>query len=97
MKIFKKIFNHEIWGFNKMHLKYIALPDLISLINASLGFLAIIMAARGDLALAAKFILLAVIFDFLDGWIWKKYRFIIRCDLIWCCTRNSFVFSIHIL
>jgi archaetidylserine synthase len=74
MKIFKKIFNHEIWGFNKMHLKYIALPDLISLINASLGFLAIIMAARGDLALAAKFILLAVIFDFLDGWVARKTK-----------------------
>lgn len=53
---------------------YMALPDLISLINASFGFLAIIMAARGDLVLAAKFILLAVIFDSLDGYVARKTK-----------------------
>ena len=59
----------------RMQLKYqMALPDLISLINATFGFLAIIMASRGDLVLAAKFILLAVILDFLDGWVARKTK-----------------------
>ena len=58
-----------------MHLKYqMKLPDLISLINASFGFLAIIMISRGDLVLAAKFILIAVILDFLDGWVARKTK-----------------------
>ncbi len=58
-----------------MHLKdQIALPDLLSLINASFGFLAIIMVTRSDLVLAAKFILLAVIFDSLDGWVARKTK-----------------------
>lgn len=58
-----------------MHLKdQIALPDLLSLINASFGFLAIIMVTRSDFVLAAKFILLAVIFDSLDGWVARKTK-----------------------
>lgn len=52
--------------------EYIALADLISLFNASFGFLAIISVLNGDLSLAAMFILIAVIFDSLDGWVARK-------------------------
>lgn len=54
--------------------EHMALADLISLLNASFGFLAIIMVTQGDLALAAKFILIAVIFDSLDGWVARKRK-----------------------
>lgn len=49
--------------------EYLALADLVSMLNAAFGFLAIIMAFRGDLTLSAMFILVAVIFDSLDGWV----------------------------
>jgi len=51
---------------------YISLPDLFSIMNASFGFLSIILAINGELILAAQFILLAVIFDSLDGWVARK-------------------------
>jgi archaetidylserine synthase len=53
---------------------YMASSDLISLINASFGFLAIIMVNIGNLDLAAKFMLLAIIFDSLDGWVARKTK-----------------------
>ncbi len=51
---------------------YVSLPDLFSIANASFGFLSIIMAINGQLIIAAQFILLAVIFDSLDGWVARK-------------------------
>lgn len=51
---------------------YMSYVDIISLLNASFGFLAIIMITTGNLMLAAKFLLVAVIFDFLDGWMARK-------------------------
>jgi archaetidylserine synthase len=51
---------------------YMSYVDIISLLNASFGFLAIIMITTGNLTLAAKFLLVAVIFDFLDGWMARK-------------------------
>jgi archaetidylserine synthase len=51
---------------------FVSIPDLFSLTNASFGFLAIIMAIKGELVLAAQFMLLAVIFDSLDGWVARK-------------------------
>ncbi|MEN6591745.1 MAG: archaetidylserine synthase, partial [Methanobacterium sp.] len=54
--------------------EYVALPDFISLLNASFGFLAIIMVLQGNLNLAAMFILVAVIFDSLDGWVARKSK-----------------------
>lgn len=53
---------------------YMAAADVISLLNASFGFLAIIMVLEGDLGLAAVFILIAVIFDSLDGWLARKTK-----------------------
>ncbi len=52
--------------------EYITFPDFISLLNASFGFLAIMMVLEGDLNLASMFILIAVIFDCLDGWVARK-------------------------
>ena len=54
--------------------EYVALPDFISLLNASFGFLAIIMVLEGNLSLTAMFILMAVIFDSLDGWVARKSK-----------------------
>lgn len=54
--------------------EYLAIPDFISMLNASFGFLAIIMVTKGDLNLAAMFILVAVIFDSLDGWVARKSK-----------------------
>jgi archaetidylserine synthase len=54
--------------------EYLALADFVSMLNASFGFLAIIMMYKGDLTLAAMFILVAVIFDSLDGWVARKSK-----------------------
>ena len=54
--------------------EYMALADIISLLNGSFGFLAIIMVTQGDLNLAAMFILIAVIFDSVDGWVARKSK-----------------------
>jgi archaetidylserine synthase len=51
---------------------YMALPDLVSLANASSGFLAVIMVSIGNLILASQFMLLAVIFDSIDGWVARR-------------------------
>ena len=48
---------------------FISYADLVSLGNASFGFLSIVMVMSGNLILAAKFMLIAVIFDSLDGWV----------------------------
>lgn len=53
---------------------YTSIADLFSIANASSGFLSIIMASRGDLVLAAKFMLIAVIFDSIDGWVARKIK-----------------------
>ena len=51
---------------------YVFLRYLFSITNASFGFLSIIMAMNGELIIAAQFILLAVIFDSLDGSVARK-------------------------
>jgi archaetidylserine synthase len=51
---------------------YVALADLVSLANASSGFLAVVMVSTGNLILASQFILLAVIFDSVDGWVARR-------------------------
>ena len=53
---------------------YMSYADIVSLGNASFGFLSIIMVLNGYLALAAQFILVAVIFDSLDGWVARKTK-----------------------
>lgn len=51
---------------------YTSIADLVSIANASSGFLSIVMISMGNFMLAAKFMLLAVIFDAMDGWVARK-------------------------
>ena len=51
---------------------FISIADIVSIANASSGFLSIIMVTTGNFVLAAKFMLFAVIFDALDGWVARK-------------------------
>jgi len=53
---------------------YMSYADIFSLLNASFGFLSIIMVFEGDLVLSAKLMLWAVIFDSLDGWVARKTK-----------------------
>ncbi len=51
---------------------FMAVPDLISLLNLSFGFLAILMAINNQIYISAIFIIIALIFDSLDGWVARK-------------------------
>ncbi len=51
---------------------YTSIADIVSIANASSGFLSIVMATTGNFILAAKFMLIAVIFDAMDGWVARK-------------------------
>ncbi len=53
-------------------IKFLSVADLISITNAVLGFLAIIMLFEGEIRLAFNLILLAVVADGLDGIIARK-------------------------
>ncbi len=58
-----------------MHINhYVAAPDLVSLANASSGFLSILMVLGGNFVLAAQLMLITVIFDSLDGWVARKTK-----------------------
>ncbi len=43
------------------------LPSLLTIINLSVGFLAIVNAVKGNFSLSAWLILIAIVFDILDG------------------------------
>jgi archaetidylserine synthase len=51
---------------------FIALPDLLSMLNASSGYLSILLSIDGSLNAACILMLLAVLFDSLDGWVARK-------------------------
>lgn len=51
---------------------FIAMSDIISLLNMSSGFLSIISSINGNLELAAVLMLIAIIFDSCDGWVARK-------------------------
>ena len=51
---------------------FTSIADIVSIANASSGFLSIVMVTTGNFVLAAKFMLLAVVFDALDGWVARK-------------------------
>lgn len=53
---------------------YTSIADLVSIANASSGFLSIVMISMGNFILAAKFMLIAVIFDAMDGWVARKIK-----------------------
>ncbi len=48
-------------------LKLIKLPDLVTIVNALLGFVALLMIARGEIRSASVLILFAALVDGLDG------------------------------
>jgi len=51
---------------------FLAIPDLISLLNLSFGFLAILTAFNGDIFLSSVLIIISVVFDSMDGWVARK-------------------------
>ncbi len=51
---------------------FIALSDVISLLNMSSGFLSIICSVNNSLNLAAILMIVAIIFDSTDGWVARK-------------------------
>ena len=51
---------------------YLAIPDIISLLNLVFGFLAILMVLDNQLSIASVCILVAVVFDSVDGWVSRK-------------------------
>ena len=51
---------------------FIAISDIVSLLNMSSGFLAIICSINHNLELAAILMIIAIIFDSIDGWVARK-------------------------
>lgn len=51
---------------------FLGIPDVISLLNLSFGFLAILMAFNGNISLSAILIIISVVFDSIDGWVARK-------------------------
>ena len=51
---------------------FIAISDIISLLNMSSGFLSIISSINNDLELAAILMIIAIKFDSVDGWVARK-------------------------
>ena len=51
---------------------FIAISDIISLLNMSSGFLSIISSINSNFELAAIFMIIAIMFDSVDGWVARK-------------------------
>ncbi|MDR2967687.1 MAG: archaetidylserine synthase [Methanobacteriaceae archaeon] len=51
---------------------FLALPDVISLLNLSFGFLAILVAFNGNVNLSSVLIIISIVFDSIDGWVARK-------------------------
>ena len=51
---------------------FLAIPDVISILNLVFGFLAILMVIDNHLTYASLCILVAVVFDSVDGWVSRK-------------------------
>ena len=51
---------------------FIAISDIISLLNMSSGFLSIINSINNNFELAAIFMIIAIMFDSVDGWVARK-------------------------
>ncbi len=51
---------------------FFGIPDAISFLNLVFGFLAILMVYEQNLSLASMCIIIAVIFDSVDGWVARK-------------------------
>ena len=59
-------------GMNTEMKSFIAISDIISLLNMSSGFLSIISSINHNFELAAILMLIAIIFDSSDGWVARK-------------------------
>ena len=53
-------------------MNFIALSDIISLLNMSCGFISIINSINHNFELAALFMIFAIMFDSVDGWVARK-------------------------
>ncbi|ADL58996.1 archaetidylserine synthase [Methanothermobacter marburgensis] len=51
---------------------FISLPDVLSILNASSGYFSILMSIQGYFSAASILMLLAVVFDSLDGWVARR-------------------------
>ena len=51
---------------------FLAIPDAISILNLAFGFLAILMVMDNQLTYASLCILVALVFDSVDGWVARK-------------------------
>ncbi|AMK15849.1 archaetidylserine synthase [Methanobrevibacter olleyae] len=51
---------------------FLAIPDIISILNLVFGFLAILMVMDNHLTYASVCVLIAVVFDSVDGWVSRK-------------------------
>ena len=51
---------------------FIAISDIISLLNMSSGFLSIICSINHNFELSAILMIIAIIFDSIDGWVARK-------------------------
>ncbi|MGL6298890.1 MAG: CDP-alcohol phosphatidyltransferase family protein [Methanobacteriaceae archaeon] len=51
---------------------FLKIPDLLSILNAVFGFLSITMVIDSNFILAAMFMIVALIFDSVDGWVARK-------------------------
>ena len=59
-------------GMNTEMKSFIAMSDIISLLNMSSGFLSVISSINHDFELAAILMIIAIIFDSSDGWVARK-------------------------
>ena len=59
-------------GMNTEMKSFIAISDIISLLNMSSGFLSVISSINHDFELAAILMIIAIIFDSSDGWVARK-------------------------
>ena len=60
-------------GETKTEMKcFIAISDLVSLLNMSCGFLSIIFSINNEFKIGALLMMLAIIFDSIDGWVARK-------------------------
>ena len=51
---------------------FIAMSDIISLLNMSSGFLSIICSINNNFELSAILMIIAIMFDSVDGWVARK-------------------------
>ncbi len=51
---------------------FVAISDVISLLNMSSGFLSILSSMNNDFKLAATLMIIAIMFDSADGWVARK-------------------------